>query len=201
MGDAELVDAELDDSHGSQFRLAGDLAVWLVILIELVTFGLFFMVFAFKRAFQVDLFNRMQSTLDLHSGVVNTILLITSSWFVARCVAAVRKGQSQAGARWLALAIVCGAAFLVMKTVEFKAKFDLGVNLSTNDFYMLYFTLAGFHMLHVVVGVIILAMLLVMVRRGKVAANNMHALETGAAFWHMVDLLWIILFPLVYVMR
>lgn len=197
----EVFEDEESEQQDPNQRLVGDLAIWFVIMIELLTFGLFFLTYAFKRAHQVELFNRMQLTLDLHAGVINTVLLITSSWCVANSVHAVRNDNSKIGARWLAVSMLCGGGFLWMKIHEFNAKFAAGIDMSTNDFYMFYFMLAGFHMLHVVVGMVILAVLWVGTWRGRYGAQNAHPLETGAAFWHMVDLLWIILFPLVYVMR
>ncbi len=182
-------------------RLVGDLAVWLIILAEMLAFCILFLSYAFARARDVALFNASQSTLDLHSGAINTVLLITGSWCVVRAVQAVRADASRAGARWLVAALVCGAGFVALKVSEFSAKADAGIDLSTNTFYMFYLLLTGFHFLHVVVAMLFLAILLVKTLQGAYGARDHHALESGAAFWHMVDLLWIVLFPLVYVMR
>ncbi|OGB30738.1 MAG: cytochrome-c oxidase [Burkholderiales bacterium RIFCSPLOWO2_12_FULL_61_40] len=182
-------------------RLPGDLAVWLIILAELLTFGILFLSYAFARALDVELFNASQRTLDLNSGAVNTVLLITGSWCVVHAVKAVRRDASGQGVRWLVAAMVCGAGFISLKSMEFSAKADAGIDLSTNTFYMFYLMLTAFHFLHVVVAMVFLAILLVKTRQGAYGSHDTHALETGAAFWHMVDLLWIVLFPLVYVMR
>jgi len=182
-------------------RLPGDLAVWLIILAELLTFGILFLSYAFARALDVELFNASQSTLDLNSGAVNTVLLITGSWCVVHAVKAVRRDASGLGVRWLVAAMVCGAGFISLKSMEFSAKADAGIDLSTNTFYMFYLMLTAFHFLHVVVAMVFLAILLVKTQQGAYGSHDTHALETGAAFWHMVDLLWIVLFPLVYVMR
>ena len=182
-------------------RLSGDLVIWLLILAELLTFGIFFMAYAFMRVGQVSLFNASQATLDLHTGGINTLLLITSSWAVARAVQSVRRDRNHTGANWLAVALMCGGAFLILKTLEYINKIQAGIDVSTNDFYLFYFMLTGFHYLHVIVGMVMLSLLWFFTRRGQYGRDNCHALETGAAFWHLVDLLWIILFPLVYVMR
>ncbi|MDP3654304.1 MAG: cytochrome c oxidase subunit 3 family protein [Rhodoferax sp.] len=182
-------------------RLPGDLAVWLIILAELLTFGILFLSYAFARAHDVELFNACQSTLDLNSGAVNTVLLITGSWCVVHAVKAVRRDASSLGVRWLVAAMVCGAGFISLKSMEFSAKMDAGIDLSTNTFYMFYLLLTVFHFLHVIVAMVFLAILLVKTQQGAYGSHDTHALETGAAFWHMVDLLWIVLFPLVYVMR
>ena len=202
--------ASFKDSHASAVllqgnaappRLSGDLGVWLIILLELLTFAILFIAFAFSRVRELEVFNAAQSTLDLHMGAVNTVLLITGSWCVASAVRAVRRDASKLGARWLVAALVCGCGFLFLKVTEYADKMALGVDLSSNTFYMFYFMLTGFHFLHVVVGVLALAYLWFKTQRGDYGSHDCHALETGGAFWHMVDLLWIVLFPLVYVMR
>jgi nitric oxide reductase NorE protein len=185
----------------SQPRLVGDLAVWLIILAEMLAFCILFLSYAFARVRNVELFNASQSTLDLHSGAINTVLLITGSWCVVRAVQAVRVDASRVGAGWLVAALACGAGFVTLKVFEFSAKADAGVDLSTNTFYMFYLLLTGFHFLHVVVAMVFLAILLLKTLQGAYGSHDHHALESGAAFWHMVDLLWIVLFPLVYVMR
>lgn len=182
-------------------RLRGDLGVWLVILLEMLTFAILFVSFAFARIREVALFNASQATLNINTGALNTALLITGSWCVASAVRAVHRDASATGARWLLGALACGGGFVLVKLTEFADKLASGVDLSTNTFYMFYFFLTGFHFLHVVVGMLALAYLWVKTRRGEYGCYNLHALETGAAFWHMVDLLWIVLFPLVYVMR
>jgi len=181
--------------------LAGDLAVWLIILAELLTFGIFFLSYAFARTFDVALFNVSQTTLDLNSGGINTALLITGSWCVVRAVQAVKRDASAVGVRWLMAALVCGSGFVVIKLIEFSAKADAGIDLSTNSFYMFYFLLTAFHFFHVLAAMVFLSILLFKTRAGRYGSHDVHELETGAAFWHMVDLLWIVLFPLIYVMR
>jgi len=182
-------------------RLAGDLAVWLIILAELLAFGILFLSYAFARTFDVALFNASQRTLDLTSGAINTALLITGSWCVVRAVQAVKQNASAAGSRWLLAALACGSGFVVIKVWEFSDKAQAGIDLSSNTFYMFYILLTGFHFFHVLAAMVFLTILLVKTRAGHYGQHNHHALETGAAFWHMVDLLWIVLFPLVYVMR
>jgi nitric oxide reductase NorE protein len=179
-------------------RLAGDLVVWLLVLAELLTFALLFGSFAFARVFQPEVFRTSQATLDLSTGAINTLLLITASWCAAR---AVRQDQGPRGARWLLGALAAGLGFLVLKGTEYADKIAAGHDLSTNTFYMFYWFLTGFHALHVTVGLIFFALLWHPTRRGRYNAGHSHSLESGAVFWHMVDLLWIVLFPLVYVMR
>jgi len=188
-----------NDASGA--RLPGDLAIWFFILAELLAFAVFFLAYAFARAGNVEMFNESQLTLDLNSGALNTVLLITGSWFVVLAVQAVKRDATRLGARWLAAGMACGFAFLVVKVFEYSAKFDADISLSTNTFYMFYISLTFFHFMHVVLGMVILAILLVKTHQGAYGSREHNALESGAAYWHMVDLLWIVLFPLVYVMR
>lgn len=191
----------MTESSPDEPRLAGDLAIWLVILAELLTFALLFLAYAFTRAGQVAVFNAGQGTLNLHAGVINTVLLITGSWCVARAVHAARQDESGTSAKWLLGSLTCGVSFLFIKGHEYADKWQAGLDMSTNDFYMFYYMLTGFHFLHVVAAMGWLAFLWFRTRQGAYGRHDCHALETGAAFWHMVDLLWIVLFPLVYVMR
>lgn len=182
-------------------RLPGDLAIWFFILAELLAFAVFFAAYAFARASHVEEFNLYQQTLDRNAGALNTVLLITGSWFVARAVQAAHRDHSAAIARNLLLGWLCGGGFLVVKGFEYAAKFGAGISLSTNTFYMFYISLTFFHFMHVLLGMVILTILWVQARKGVYGTHEANGLESGAAYWHMVDLLWIVLFPLVYVMR
>ena len=179
----------------------GDLAIWIFIYAELLAFGIFFVAYAFARAHNVELFNASQQHLNRASGAINTLVLITSSYFVVRGVAAIQRGYSTLCARWLAAAIGLGGVFLAIKLVEFDAVFSAGISLSTNTFYMFYLSLTMFHFMHVILGMVILFAVMLKAQRGGYSAAEHRGVETGASYWHMVDLLWIILFPLVYVIH
>ncbi len=175
--------------------------MWFVIGIEMLTFGLFFIVFAIARSREAELFRAGQAGLNLHAGALNTALLLTGSWCVARGVHALRDGRAQASARWTWAGAACGAGFLVSKWAEYLVKLGEGKDLSSDTFHMLYYLLTGFHFLHVAAAVLALAVVAWLTRRRRWGTGHTHAPETVAAFWHMVDLLWVVLFPLVYVLR
>lgn len=179
----------------------GDLAIWIFILAELLLFALFFASYAFTRLQHVALFNEYQQTLDRTSALVNTLALITSSYFVVRSVAAIRAGHPRQCSRWLWAAVAMGVLFLAVKSAEYAHHLGAGINLSTNTFYMFYLSLTFFHFMHVILGLVILAAVAVKAQRGGYSAAEHTGVETGASYWHMVDLVWLILFPLVYVMR
>ncbi len=183
----------------------GDFAIWIIIYIELLTFGLFFLGYIYSRRADIDLFNSSQLLLDTRAGFVNTIILITSSYFVVKAVDAIKtldiEEAIQKAQRWLLSAIGLGGIFLVIKMSEFIGKYQDGINLSTNKFFMFYFLLTMFHFMHVILGMIILYNLYQKTKLGGYTKDNHKGLETGASYWHMVDLLWIVLFPLIYVIR
>ena len=179
----------------------GDLAIWVFILAELLAFGVFFAVYAVTRMKNAALFDAMQPNLDRNAGAINTVLLLAGSWCVARSVDSIACDARPASVRWLGAAIACGGGFLVVKVFEYAAKFAAGINLATNDFYMFYLSLTFFHFMHVILGMAILIAVWIKATAGGYSAADHRGMETGAAYWHMVDLVWIILFPLVYVMR
>lgn len=186
----------------------GDFAIWIVIYIELLTFGLMFLGYAFSRRADIELFNASQSVLNQASGFIDTLILITSSYFVVKAVNAVKnatyeniQASNEASSRWLLAAILFGIMFLVNKVLEFSDIFSQGINLSTNTFFMFYLLLTMFHFMHVVLGVVILFNIRKRTKIGCYSEQNCRGIESGALYWHLVDLLWIILFPLVYILR
>jgi nitric oxide reductase NorE protein len=184
-----------------QEDLPGDFAIWIFIFAEMLAFGVLFVAYAFTRAQNVELFNVSQLTLSRTSGAINTLALITSSYFVMRGVAAIKHGMNKQCARWLMGAFLLGGVFVGIKMVEFHAKFAADITMSTNNFYMFYLSLTFFHFMHVLMGMVILAVIIMKAKRGGYSAQDYVGVETGASFWHMVDFLWIILFPLVYIIR
>lgn len=181
--------------------LPGDFALWIFIFAEMLAFGVLFVAYAFTRAKNVELFNASQLTLSRTSGAINTLVLITSSYFVVQGVAAIKRGLNKQCAHWLTGAFLLGGVFVGIKMVEFHTKFAADITMSTNNFYMFYLSLTFFHFMHVLMGMIILAVITMKARRGDYSAQDYVGVETGASFWHMVDFLWIILFPLVYIIR
>ncbi len=181
--------------------LPGDFAIWFFIFAELLAFGIAFLVYAIVRIQNVDMFNQFQLTLNREIGAANTLLLITSSYFVVRAIHAIRLDNVKSCVRWLYAALGFGAGFLLLKSVEYQHIFSQGINLDTNIFYMFYISLTMFHFLHVILAMIILFAIVIKAQRGGYSADNHIGIETGASYWHMVDLVWIILFPLVYIIR
>lgn len=178
---------------GALSQLPGNPIMWVLIISELLVFGAFFLAFGIARAMDVETFRAGQATLDIRLGGLNTLILITSGWMAARAVAARARGLIGPSRRWLAGAMALGVGFLVVKTIEYADKAAHGYGIETDAFFTLFYLMTGFHALHVVMGLAVLAIV------GW--KNTQDNLETGAAFWHMVDLIWLILFPIVYLVR
>jgi nitric oxide reductase NorE protein len=186
----------------------GDFAIWIIIYVELITFALLFMGYIFSRRGDIALFNESQLMLSQTSGFINTLILITSSYFVVKAVKSissmreerVKEANAQAS-KWLLLAIGCGVAFGFIKSAEFYHIFSQGINLSTNKFFMFYIMLTAFHFMHVMLGSLILFIIYKKTKNEGYTFGDYRGIETGASYWHMVDLLWIVLFPLVYIIR
>ncbi|UFZ07572.1 cytochrome c oxidase subunit 3 family protein [Bradyrhizobium ontarionense] len=188
-----IVGEEEQERWGVFDGLPGDPMMWVLILSELVAFGLLLGAFVVARSVHPVVFTAGQAVLDSRLAAVNTIVLVTSGWAAARGAAAARNASPIIARRWIALAMLLGVAFIAIKLSEYGGEIAAGAGLETSPFFTLYFLLTGFHLLHVVLGIVILAV----VSRG--ATTN--GVETGAAFWHMVDLVWIVMFPILYLVR
>ncbi|MDT5302059.1 MAG: hypothetical protein QOG79_5301, partial [Mycobacterium sp.] len=123
------------------------------------------------------------------------------SWFAALALDAVRKSRFALAQRFIGGAFLCGLAFMVSKAIEYTEKLNAGISLLTNDFFMYYFTLTGIHLFHVVAGNVVLLVMWFKARSQSFEPEQPVVLECGAIYWHMVDLIWIILFPLLYLVR
>lgn len=183
----------------SKYRaLPGDVAWWMFLTAEFLTLGIFFVTYAFSRAGDVEGFQASQAELHPQLAFANTLVLITSGFFAARGVLSMQAGKPRTCSKWYAAAAILGVVFLVIKTMEYADRLGAGINLSTSTFYFFYFFLTGFHYLHVVLGVGFLCWMAVKTHRQANAPQDLANVESCAAFWHMLDLVWIVLFPLLY---
>ncbi len=182
-------------------RLPGDLAMWFFIFAELLVFGILIIAMAYARQRWPGMFSAGVATLHPVAGLTNTLLLLTGSYFVARGVASAGCETSRV-ARWFTLGALCGLAYLIVKITEYVLLFRAGYNLRTDTFYFFYFFTTFFHLAHVLLGMIIL--LFVARRSGACGysdpAQHRAASESAGSYWHMVDLVWLVLFPLLYVL-
>jgi nitric oxide reductase NorE protein len=179
-------------------HLPGEIGVWLFIGGDLIVFSVLFGAFLVTRADQASVFAAGQAQLNQFFGLINTLLMLSSSWCVATAMRATRTDRRRVAQALFGAGLACGAGFWVVKCFEYHEKISAGLTISTNDFFALYFILTGIHLLHVTVGMGVLTGLTLTVRSGDVTATKLRNIESGATFWHLVDLLWIVLFPLLY---
>ena len=180
-------------------RLPGGEGVWVFVCGDLLIFSLFFCVFLDYRSQDIALFAQSASTLNLTYGLLNTLVLLASSWFMVAALKAFRLKQYRQLKAFSWAALICGLLFVLLKVFEYKEKLSLGLGLTTNDFFMFYFVLTGIHLLHVFIGLIIVGWLTFVIEHDKDRLSE-SIVESACIFWHMVDLLWIVLFPLLYLL-
>jgi nitric oxide reductase NorE protein len=186
-------------SEDEEIRLQGERSMWVFVLGDMIIFGVYFLIYMIARTRQRHLFLVSQQHLSQTTGAINTLMLLASSWFVARAVRAARTGDYEAAKKLMVSGGACGVAFMVIKVFEWHAEISQGHTLTSNNFFMFYFMLTGVHLLHVAMGLIIVGVVLRELRDPEL--RRIEIVESGAIYWHMVDLLWIVVFALIYVMR
>jgi nitric oxide reductase NorE protein len=187
---------------GVRRHMPGEDGIWLFIFGDMLVFSLFFATFLYYRGADVAHFNQSQTHLSQFFGALNTFFMLTSSWFVATAVQSARRGLGKITPYGFLLAFICGLAFVVSKYFEWNAKIRAGFTLNSNDFFMYYYMFTGIHLLHVLIGMGVLAfMMRYSWLGGPYDPRQMRNLESGGSFWHVVDLLWIVLFALLYLVK
>ena len=182
-------------------RLPGDLAMWWFILAELTVFALLLLSFAVAQALQPALFHDSRQLLDRSMGLALTLSLLTSGLFAALAVEQVRQGHRRRAAGLLLVALCCACGYVWLKLGEYQHLAGVGLDIEHNTFFTLYWLVTGFHFLHVLLGMLILGWLAVRCWQQNYAGDNNPSMESGVLYWHMVDLVWVLLFPLVYVLN
>ena len=178
--------------HNVFDELPGELLIWVLIVSELLVFGAGLLIFLVLRATDPDVFAQSQDMLNRSAGAINTVVLVTSGLFAA--LASRSAGINVTKTRlWLTGAFALGVFFLAIKYMEYADKARIGIGIETNDFFTFYYLITGFHAMHVIAGLVVFALLF-----WKPAPSNV---EAGVSFWHMIDLVWVLLFPIIYLLR
>jgi cytochrome c oxidase subunit 3 len=177
---------------------AARLGMWVFLASELLLFTTVFALYASTRAAHPAVFHAAVQENDKLLGSINTAVLLVSSTIVATGVSAMREGKARAAAGLVATTIALGAVFLGIKLVEWGHHLEAGLGPRRAEFWSLYFGMTGLHAIHVIVGMGVLAAMLVGIARGTVRRETAHRLEIGAVYWHLVDVIWIFLWPLFY---
>lgn len=177
----------------------GGILLWIIILLELATFGIALLIMAYTYSSEREIFHQSASTLNTTTGSANTVVLLGSGYFMALCVRSFKAMDYKRGRIYLAATLLSGMVFIIIKLIEYAEKVAAGQSLGSNIFMDFYWLLTGFHLIHVIVGMVILSWIAVENRKKKFheAAVN---LESGAAFWHLCDLIWLLLFPVLYLL-
>jgi cytochrome c oxidase subunit 3 len=184
------------------------IGMWLFLLSEILLFGGLFLLYSSYRYKNPSDFHLAAWELNRVLGTINTLILITSSLFMALSIFSIQKGNHKLSILFLLGTIFLGLLFLSIKYVEWTAKIEhglypnsprlLGRSKGEVLFFGLYYSMTGLHGLHVLVGISILSVMLVLMMRGKINENRFVPLENSGLYWHLVDIIWIFLFPLFY---
>jgi len=191
---------------------ASKLGMWLFIFTELLLFGGLFIVYSIYRFMNPEAFRMAGHELNLTIGAINTIILLVSSMTIAMSTSSLQKKNKALTVLLLEITIMLALIFLINKYFEWGVKFDHGIwpgsehmlnDLSHGEilFFGLYFVMTGLHALHIVVGMVIIIVALNRVQKGTVDENRPSLLENAGLYWHLVDLIWIFLFPLFYLIH
>jgi len=192
-------------SEGSPYGIASKkLAIWLFIIADAATFGAILFAYGYLRLANPDWTKPFAFSPTIVNGIVMTVVLLTSSLTMVAAVAAAQAGRTSAGVRWLGTTMLLGIAFAALHLREWFAMIRDGWRLFRNPmggsplFGATFFGITGLHLLHVICGVIVIAVITIGFRRGRFDAGHV---ETTALYWHFVDLVWMFVFPLVYLMN
>ena len=194
--------------HQHKDYFGAKLGMWLFLFTELLLFGGLFLLYAVYLKRYPQEFAAGGKQLNWVMGTTNTLILLTSSLSAAMAVTAIQRGELRRTVGLIGGTILCAAGFMVIKYVEWSAKFSHGIYpgsehlkagpIGESVFFSLYFITTGIHGLHVLIGGALLSWIAVKVRSGEVNAENYILMENGALYWHLVDLIWIFIFPLYY---
>lgn len=187
------------------------IGMWLFLFTELLLFAGLFLAFIVYRTMHLEEFHHAAQALNVSLGATNTVVLLTSSLTMVLSITAIQKGRKNASIAFLLITLLCAAAFCVIKYIEWSTKIHHGIypnsphlaGMSHGEvlFYGLYYTMTGLHALHVLIGAGILISMLPGLIRGKINQGDFIKLENGGLYWHLVDLIWIYLFPLLYLVK
>jgi cytochrome c oxidase subunit III len=199
---AGTVPEELRDYTGAK------LGMWLFILSELLLFGGMFILYSAYRYKNPADFHHASRELDVILGTLNTLILLTSSMSVAISISAIQRGRRILSAWLIGVTIAFGLLFLVNKGIEWGTKIGHGVYPNSATllsrpageilFFGLYYVMTGLHGLHVLIGICVLSVMLILVLKRKIHETRFVSLENSGLYWHLVDIIWIFLYPLFY---
>ncbi len=182
-------------------RIPGEPGVWVFLVCEMVVFTALFGVIASSGRANRQLFADAQQVLNAPVGLINTCVLIGGSVLVMRAIADVQAARYSKAVRLMSAAMACGVTFAVIKGIEYASVLHHGMWIHTNVFWLLFFAVTGAHLLHVLVGVTVLGLARRAAGNGLPGSRDRDLFLSAACYWHLVDLLWLVLFPLFYLVN
>ena len=177
----------------------GGLLIWSLVLMELFTFSVALIAFMVSAKNDPEAFHASRLLLNPIDGVINTVFLLTSGYFMASSVDWFKRGDNKQAQHLLILAMFGGLLFLALKSVEYHEKLQHGLALGYDTFFTFYWLLTSFHVMHVIVGLVILSCLAYRLNNVEQPIKT-EDYEAGGVFWHMCDLIWLFLFPVIYLL-
>jgi nitric oxide reductase NorE protein len=191
--------AEVREADKPAKFVPGQPDMWAFVLFETLIFTAYFGFYLFYRTQSPGLFLHAQAQLDLRIGLFNTLVLLLSSWSVARCVQSARAGAYRPALKDAFLTAFLGLVFMVSKVFEWVRQIHMGNGFSSNEFFTYYYFLTGIHFVHLLIGFVVLGVVIYQLR--SPARRSQELVETCATYWHTVDFLWVLIFALLYVVR
>lgn len=175
----------------------GGILLWIIIFLELITFGMALIAFAFSAKESPEMFHQSRLQLNTIIGSINTIFLLSSGFFMVNAVHQFKKKNIKGTSLLLNLTMLGGFLFIILKSLEYYFKIKNNLLIDTNTFFTFYWLLTLFHLIHVVVGLVILIITSYNIRKAN-STTTTEDVESSAAFWHMCDLIWLLIFPILY---
>lgn len=216
MADHAQTNSALDEhvahhfTDAEQQRDSAKLGMWVFLLTEILFFGGLFCAYAIYRSWYPEMFHAAHKALDVKMGFINTLVLITSSVTMALAIRFMQVGNKKATMYNLFATLVFAGIFLVIKYFEYSHKFHLGQlpgkyytytgieGTNPHIFFSIYFVMTGIHGIHVIAGMIAIGIMLYKTKNDQFNASYYNPIEVTGLYWHLVDLIWIFLFPLLY---
>lgn len=205
------IDTNISHSHVHRDDVGDKLGMWLFIFTELLLFGMLFVIYAVYRYRNPEAFHLAGEELSVAIGTLNTIILLISSATVAMSITAMQKGNKKLSLVLVYTTMTIGALFLINKYYEWGDKISYGfypnapelleLGHGTTLFFGLYWVMTGIHALHIIIGLGLFAVVVAKINRNEINSDDYVWLENSALYWHLVDLIWIFLFPLFYLIH
>ncbi len=182
-----------------EVRVPGEPDMWFFVFFESLLFTSYFCVYLYARTQNERAFLHAQSQLLLWLGILDTIVLLTSSWAMARCVQHARAGRHQLARRFAIATAGLGVVFLALKLVEWVRLIHSGNTFTSSDFMQYYFFLTGIHAIHLLIGFVVVGVIVYQLSDAR--RRSQQTIETCSTYWHTVDLFWVVIFAMLYIVR